>query len=291
MCVAAALAVATPAPQVLAASAALTTAPSSSDEQIKRAEELYAQGTAKFETADYKAAIELWSKAYEAVPADPAFGEIKALLLYNIATAREKAFEVYGELAELKQAEILLSNFEKSVPTIYEDETEREAELAKVRERKAKIAEKIAEASEPEEIPEEPPPEGPPPEELPPEEPPPPDEPEPDPTAKLFVGLGAGLIVVGAGGLGLMAGGMAIGSQANDISELAPTQLQEREDQFAKGRTGNALAIAGGVVGGVFLATGVALLVVGKRRQSRKQTALTPALGPGFAGLQLRGRF
>ena len=275
LCAAVALAVATPAPQVLAASTALT-APGSSDEQIKRAEELYAQGTAKFETADYKAAIELWSEAYSVVPADPAFGEIKALLLYNIATAREKAYEVYGELSELKQAEILLSNFEKSIPTIYEDEAERETELAKVRERKAKIAEKIAEASKPEE---------PPPEE------PPPEEPKPDPTAKLFVGLGAGLIVVGAGGLGLMAGGMVMGSQANDISALEPTQLQERQDQFDRGRTGNTLAIAGGVVGGVFLATGVALLVVGKQRQSKKQTALAPALGPGFAGLQLSGRF
>ncbi len=88
-----------------------------------------------------------------------------------------------------------------------------------------------------------------------------------------------------------MAGGMVMGSQANDISALEPTQLQERQDQFDRGRTGNTLAIAGGVVGGVFLATGVALLVVGKQRQSKKQTALAPALGPGFAGLQLSGRF
>ncbi|MCA9718720.1 MAG: hypothetical protein KC468_28890, partial [Myxococcales bacterium] len=110
--------------------------------------------------------------------------------------------------------------------------------------------------------------------------------------AKLFIGLGAGLIVVGGAGLGLMAGGLVIGSQANDISELGPLDLQEREDQFARGRTGNALAIAGGVVGGVFLATGVALLVVGKQKQQRSaRAALTPALGPGFAGLQLTGRF
>ncbi|MCA9717839.1 MAG: hypothetical protein KC468_24420, partial [Myxococcales bacterium] len=135
--VAVALAVAAPAPRVLAASLA----PSSSDERVKRAEELYAKGTSKFETADYKAAIELWSEAYTVVPADPAYGEIKALLLYNIATAREKAFEVYGEVSELRQAEILLGNFEKSIPSIYQEESERAAELSKVRERKAKIAE------------------------------------------------------------------------------------------------------------------------------------------------------
>ncbi|MCA9689027.1 MAG: hypothetical protein R3A51_02620 [Nannocystaceae bacterium] len=266
------------------------------DPALTRAQDLYEKGRGKFETADFAAAVELWTEAYTALPADTAYSEVKVLLLYNIATAREKAFEIDGELSQLRQAEVLLKSFEDNIPALYEDPKVREEELTRVRERRQTIAAKIAEAEaaraaeESEPAPEEP--------EEPVEEPAPPpsqeevDAPEDDRAGKALVATGAGLTVLGGVGLGIMVGGLVMGSGANDIADLDTTDAAGRGDQFATGRLGNTLAIVGGVAGGVFVATGVALIVVGKLRKGKgKATALAPAIGPGVLGLQLTGRF
>jgi hypothetical protein len=115
-------------------------------------------------------------------------------------------------------------------------------------------------------------------------------QPDPDtPTRKPGRGLvigGAVLTGLGVGGLGAMGAGMALGQKAEDDFESDPF---ERADADSQGRTANILAVFGGVGGGVLIATGVALLAVGKRKQ--KNLAFAPVLGPDGAGLGLRASF
>ena len=103
---------------------------------------------------------------------------------------------------------------------------------------------------------------------------------------------GFGLIMVG-----LMAGGLVRGKRAEDAGEvfvdMMPTTPRDDEDLQAidhRGKVGNRMAIAGGVLGALALGSGVALLVLGLRgRPSR--VAVVPAMGPRGGGLTLRWQF
>lgn len=117
---------------------------------------------------------------------------------------------------------------------------------------------------------------------------------------------GALLTVVGVGGIGLLGAGLASGAKAQkDVNNLNPSDLDYQskvDDLDAKGKLGNTLAIVGGVLGGVGLAAGIALLVVGvkKRKKYRDEHGsddtsaslrVLPIAGRGQAGLVFTGRF
>ena len=246
---------------------------------LAEAQDRYERGAAKFETADYEGAIALWTDAYSMVPATPENTEIKVLLLYNLATAREKAFEVDGKVSHLRQALILLDGFASSVTALYGEGEEGKAEAARVAERRAAILARIEAA---EGRPGEGPGEGP---------------AGPDP-AEVEARRGrtltiAGAALLGAGGLalGLMGAGLGMGAAANDVSGLDPDDVSGRRDQFERGRLGNTLAIAGGAAAGPLVIVGAALLGVGMKKSRRAQAAAAPALGRGFVGVSVRGRF
>lgn len=275
--------------------AALAAAPEASADPLADAQRLYDRGKAKFETADYTDAIELWTEAYAIVPETPESSQIKVLLLYNLATAREKQFEVSRDPAELRKAAILLQSFEDSIATLYGEGEEAEAERAKVREKLAAVEARLREheaaqvpaddGDEPTEAAE--------PTDVEPTTPPEADD-EPARASRGLVIGGAVAAGLGVGGLGLMAAGLGMGARANDISDLAPNDIDDRRDRFDRGRTGNALAIAGGVAGGVLLVTGAVLLGLGlsRARAGRSSTmALAPAPLRGGTGLVLHGRF
>jgi len=115
----------------------------------------------------------------------------------------------------------------------------------------------------------------------------------------------AGAATLGTSGIfwGLMFGGMAIGNRAdadgdvfvdasiaagNPASASDPTLLEIEQ----RGKRGNRIAIAGGVVATALAGTGVALLVIGlKRRGQRKQVAFHPMFGREQVGVGLAGRF
>lgn len=252
------------------------------DTTLDEAERLYDEGKAKFETADYEAAIELWTEAYRLVPDAQEGSRIKALLIYNIATAREHAFDVTQDPSQLRQAKILLESFEGSIPDLYPPE-EQAAETAKVRERIAAIDARLTE-TEPEPEPE------------------PQLEPEPGPTpepvdvgagparpGRPLVISGAVLLGLGVAGLAVMGAGLGIGAGANDLSELQDDDIEGRRDQFSRGRSANAMAIGGGVAGGVLVVTGAVLLGVGLAKNRRATP--TAFVAPGTAGLAVVGRF
>ena len=277
-----------------AALAAPPTDPDPAVDPLADAQRLYDRGKAKFETADYADAIGLWTEAYALVPETPESSQIKVLLLYNIATAREKQFEVSRDPAELRKAAILLQSFEDGISALYGEGPEAEAERAKVQERRAAIEVRLREAEaaqgggeDDDGV----------------AEPPPPAEPTvpvddgdeaPSRGGRGLVIGGAVAAGLGVGGLGLMAAGLGMGARANDISDLEPDDVDGRRDRFDRGRTGNTLAIAGGVAGGVLLVTGAVLLGLGVPRLKagkRGDVALLPAPLRGGPGLVLHGRF
>jgi tetratricopeptide (TPR) repeat protein len=257
--------------------------PESNDEAelYAKAEALYQEGKGAFETADYASAIETWTKAYTMLPSTHESARVKVLLLYDIATARELAFDVDGEVAHLRQAKILLENFDANIPALYEEGAAADEERKRVHERIAKLEKKIEEAEAgPGPLVDEP-------------EPKPDEEPE-DPGAakkrKAMVIAGATLLGIGGASLGLMTAGIVIGEKANDISDLDDDDYEGRRDQFNRGRTGNTLAYVGGAAAGVFVITGTVLLVLGKKK-GPSRTALTPTFAPSFAGMALSRSF
>lgn len=118
---------------------------------------------------------------------------------------------------------------------------------------------------------------------------------------------GALLTAVGVGGLAMIGAGVALGSSAQkEVNGLNPADIdyQSRVDELdAKGKTANTVAFAGIGVAVVGLAAGVALLAVGlKKRKKYKaehgsggdesaRVQVAPALGHGYGGLVLGGRF
>lgn len=121
---------------------------------------------------------------------------------------------------------------------------------------------------------------------------------KPPPSRPLLIagGVTAGLGLVM---LGVMAGGLARGQKAEaEGSALVlanPTLLPDDPQLQAidrRGHSGNAMAIAGGVIGSLALATGVALLVVGARSAKKQtQVAAWPVLSPQAVGLGASWRF
>jgi hypothetical protein len=256
------------------------------DDPVEQAQKLFDEGATKFETADYIGAIELWTEAFGLVPNAPENAPVKAKLIANIAAAQERAYLVDKEVSHLNQAKILIERYRGTLDDIYLDELEREKELAWVNERLTKIdaelkvvaereaAKQAAEQAAAEQA----------------------EQPPPRPPGRGLVIGGSVLAGVGAAGLGVMVGGMVIGRRNDDISDLPSTDLVTRADRFRMGRLGNALAVAGGVGGGVLLGVGVALLVVGlkKNRAAGQDTAkltVVPTFDATQVGVGLLGRF
>lgn len=248
------------------------------DPKLARARELYEQGEARFATADYLGAIELWTQAFADVPDTADAARIQAALIFNIATAREKAFEVSGDATHLRQARVLMEDYLATIPALYGDGEAADEERARVTARLNGIVRRIEQVERQEKRAR--------------RGPTGPDRgPEGDPKrARALIGSGAALLVVGVGGLAMMTAGLVVGRRANDISDLEDDDIEARRDQFRRGRTGNALAIAGGVTGGVFAITGAVLLALGEKER-RKTLAWAPVLGPDELGLALAVRF
>lgn len=247
------------------------------DAAVQSAKAKYNEGRAKFETADYSGAIELWTQAYSSVPDNQSAARIKALLIFNIATAHERVYDVTKDLSQLRRARILLVNFAPSLPQLYADEL-LQTETARVNERIADIDAQINAAedlarpptdSDPQPAPANP------------------SQDEPSAAGRGLVIGGAVALALGAAGLGIMGAGLAIGSGANDLTDLAEDDIDGRGDQFDRGRTGNSLAVAGAVVGGVGVLTGAVLVGIGLTRKRK----LAWSTGPGLVGVGLRGQF
>jgi hypothetical protein len=125
------------------AEAARAVGPADGDGDVDKAKDLYTKGKAKYDTFDYYGAIELWTEAYSIVPEDAA--TTRNLLVYNIATAQEKAYDIDHDVAHLKTALLLLQTYVANFKALHGATPEARAEVQKAEDRIASLQARIAE--------------------------------------------------------------------------------------------------------------------------------------------------
>jgi tetratricopeptide (TPR) repeat protein len=268
--------------------------PEPEDPKMARARELFDEGVARYTASDYGKAIDFWLEAYTLIP--PTFENrlVKAELIYNIARAQQKWFEIDQDIQHLRQARESLGRYLEEIDELYPAEQvalERQKVEEQIAELDESIAEAEAEAARREaELAER-------------------MRPKFDEKAdardrkrnKAMIGSGSAFTVVGVGAVGALVAGIGMAGQAERAVQDLPlaADMDERQRQVAKGTSGNALIVLGSLAGGVLLAAGVPLLAIGlvgekKRKQRRREAGLeaaAPMMLPGGAGLMVGGRF
>jgi CRISPR/Cas system CSM-associated protein Csm2 small subunit len=253
--------------------------PSAEEEAaLEEARDLFERGKAKYDTLDYVGAIELWQLAYAKVPASDA--GVRNTMVYNIALAQEKQYEIDGDVSRLQHALKLLEVWMRDYKALYRPNDERIEEVnetkAKIAQLKAQIAaatgEEVADDEEKDEEPAE--------EEDEDEDE---DEDEPPPTPEEIAKAEARRLIiagysVGGAGILFVAGGVA-------GIVLVPDPLV--------GRGGGGTLIG---LGGALIVTGAVLLGIGYKKKKKVASGNyavipSPILGPGTAGAAVTVRF
>jgi tetratricopeptide (TPR) repeat protein len=263
-------------------------------EELAKVEALYDEGLALYDTADYDGAIAKWTQAYSMVGDSPQSADIKATLLYNLASAHEAAFDIDADITHLTKARVLLERFDQNIEELYEGEaiaSERERVQQKIAGIDAKLAEARGDEVEPDDEPE--------PDPEPDDESVPPPDPSSDATPKRpgrpLVIAGSVLVGLGLGGVGAGIAGTILSQNANTFDEEAldvtQASLDLRHEQINYGQQMNVLSYVGFVAGGVLVVTGATLLGLSARKRAARSTALVPVLNRGHAGLMIQGSF
>jgi hypothetical protein len=243
------------------------------DPAVEEARDLYQRGTIKYAASDYIAALDLFTQAFECaaqIDDEEKRESVLVGLRYNLALAHTKAYEIDGDVGHLRRARDLFRKY-LGTQADPEDAVDAKTRLEEVEATLQEFEERREDDTGEEDIFSMPSPTR--------------DKPK---TNGLVVG-GIVLSSISAAGVGLLTGGLVIGNKAEQDYADGPTR-EERDDALAKGKRGNALAIAGGATAAVLLGAGIALIVVGKRRGPNK-TAVAPAIGPESTGIALCGRF
>lgn len=254
---------------------------------------LYDEGQVLYSAADYTGAIDKFTEALalSSRPEASFSPDVRGALLYNLATAHDKAFNVEGDLKHLRTARELYGRIVDEAETYGYD-----AELVgQATEQRDAVDERLreAEAKEPEPEPDPEPPVA------------APRQPEPEPadpetddvrrpgraltiTGLTVAGLGVGASAIWIAGL--------IGAQRAEDDLAATTSISDentRIDAFDRGDRANTLALTGAVVSGALVVGGMALFVAGRVIASRRgaATACLPSVGPRTAGLGCTIRF
>jgi hypothetical protein len=126
---------------------ALAGAPAASeDPAFTEAKSLYKEGEIKFQTADYEEALALWKRAFAILPDGDEHRSIRHALVYNIAEAHSRAYEVSRNPTHLRKAKILLDNYRADHRALYGDEPNAVTERAEVDDRIAELDRQIAQS-------------------------------------------------------------------------------------------------------------------------------------------------
>lgn len=232
---------------------------------------LAAEGQARRDAGDLAGAIDRWQQALAALPVTQATAHRRAGLVLAIAGAHEAQYERGREAKELQRALWVLDEHLAGL-----DPTDDENRVA-VERRRAAVAATLDKARAPVAT------------SAPVEQ----DTQPRAPDRRLWV---AGGTVVGLGvvGVAVLGFGLGLGARADAALQGAvdrPGDDPEREAAKAaaldRGQRANDAALAGGVIGGVLLVTGVALLIAGISRGRGQPRAARVAVH----GASLRLRF
>ncbi len=279
-------------------------------------ERLYKEGTERAANKDYKGAVEKWKLLMRKLPESGANQATRENVLLNILEASMNAYDGNRKPDGSKDIAYLMEGrkeFERYVEdyaasfgperalgaAVREQADELDAMLKAAEEEtkrgntgSADPAPNSAPSTEPKAI----------------DKPPPPVVLPPQQNGIGFIAGGSVMIAVGLGAVGMAVAG-GIGSQraendfnkakadnasacADPMSATCSALRNELDDLDTRGRRNNAIATAGGVLAGVLVGGGIALLVIGiKRNRAAKSVALLPSFGRGTAGLVFNGRF
>jgi tetratricopeptide (TPR) repeat protein len=119
-------------------------APAPEDPALAEAKALYKEGEIKFETADYEEALALWKRAFAILPDGEETRTMRHALVYNIAEAHSRAYEISRNPTHLRKAKILLENYRADHRALYGDEPDAVKERGEVDDRIAELDKKIA---------------------------------------------------------------------------------------------------------------------------------------------------
>ncbi len=269
----------------------------------------YEQGVAEREAGNFVAAAELFDAAYRELPAKDR--EIRAGVLFELVDARRNAFAEGEGAPQICEAERQLVGFLDGVRAEFGAKGDKRPDTRKAKKLLGEVQKQIAglkkespdldcaretiEAPTPPPETTEPAPSAEPVRDVPKDTP-------PDPRPRRLVIAGA--VTMGVGGLflGLTGAGLAIGSAAERDGDAKTTSAAlagmplskddpELEALVRRGKLGNGLAIAGGILATMAIAAGVALIVLGKRAKPAQRAAFAPGVGPGFVGGAVTLRF
>lgn len=263
-------------------------------EVMAKASDLVWRGQAKFELSEYNAAIELWTAAYELLPATPAYEPNRQFLRRVIANTHKSAYGIDHDIQHLYKARDLLGeHFEGLDDDDEEGRTTIAAELETIaamiataeleqraREQALAEAEASARAKAIEQTQRE----------------------QAEQSARtallrskrdaqrrrVATGTGGALIGLGAASGGGMLAGLLLGQQvdqrgqqvAEDPVLAEEDRISELERLRARGFVYNGLALGMGIGSGVLLISGTALLVTARlARRPDRQARVQPGLG------------
>jgi tetratricopeptide (TPR) repeat protein len=256
------------APSVPALAAAEPAEPSAGDPEA-----LSAAAVERFEAKDYDGAVSLFEQAYAADP-NPNY-------LFNIG-------RVYEEKGDLKKA---IEQYQKFVGQSGVDLESRQAATDRLKVLREAVAQLEAEDD-------------------PPEDTPPEDDVTTDPTAddpatatdeadqkaakrKRTLRI-TGYALLGAGGVGLIVGGVFGGLAQGSVNDADADPFVDRQQAFReRARSQARVADAMFITGGVLAATGLVLVLVtlGKKKNDAdvaRRSTWSPVLGPQHAGVSVR---
>ncbi|MCA9657420.1 MAG: hypothetical protein KC486_03690 [Myxococcales bacterium] len=251
--------------------------------------ELAQEAQTRFETADYAGAIDLWTKAYAALPEEPAYAQQRSVLVYQIAQASVEAYSLDPQVLYLRKAERLLTSYLETI-----DASDGET-IAAVEDQLAELREKIAAASPEQEEEPEPAPDEVEPEPEPVTEPAAADDGDARPGRALMISGGV-LLGLGAASLGVATYGLVWGDRVDARGEAAKDAGNDDVDFYRglldEGTTANRLALGAGIAGAVLVGVGAGLLGVGAAKsRKRRDVAWVPLGLVGGGGLQMNLRF
>lgn len=280
--------------------------PPPQDANLAEAQELYAQGQTKYETGDYEEAVGLWKQAYAKLPNTQDTQRIRHALVYNIASAELKSYQVSQDVTRLRKARVLLTDYLAGHRKLYGDGEEAKADRSEVEARLAEIEKMLEEAegdgAAPAPVPAEPEPSGP----I--KAANPADEAklarmrevrnDPEQLAALQKHnkwiLGGG-ITLGVGGIVLI-GGLARFIQAPTFEVVDEFGIVDEDETDAEQRLVRITGISLMAVGGIAMGVGGGIMGVGLKRKKellapRPTARLVPYGGPNGGGLRLVGKF
>jgi tetratricopeptide (TPR) repeat protein len=265
--------------------------PASMEAARAEARKLTEQGQASFDAGDYKAAAASWQRILDVLPEDSLNrAERENALLIALEAYKHEYRQVQAlkgtaaaeDVARLRSALTLCREYAAELTRVYGAQGTVDGAVFESR---AEIEAMLAEAGtvpEPVVAPVDP-------------------GPQLERTVVERGPTGVGLIVAGsittAAGLGMLPL-IIIGARdlkranaardaAEDLDPPDPTAVDAADDRR---RRANAMLISGSVLGAVFLAGGATMLGIGIKRRVRYM-AFSPALGPTYVGVGVRGRF